>query len=379
MTDDLWSLFPFPTLTVDGTVDGACLAALPLCISCPTRQCLDDLDSKVAEIQECRFGVSYARIDEVRLLTGVVATGLPTMTNRARKIGMRDRSRRVHADMLRRSIGQARSLGAGVVSGFDTHRDELIKRLETNPELHEALADKLRRDFADNLNQSHDFLQLVKLVRGHAETLLHNSFPALSPQEAADRLPTEGAIYYSTELMLVKMDSLVFLNEINRAHGDEGKFQIHPLVVKYVRIYDWQARQKELRIVVDGKCYGFSVYNTYAIGAVVQGLLDNMVKYAPAMSSARVAFAEDETGVTLSFASLGPKIEHDERRGIFLPKFRAKAARAQEAIGLGVGLAIAMKLSDALDLDLRVEQETEEDSRFAGRYQTVFTFRLETS
>ena len=36
------------------------------------------------------------------------------------------------------------------------------------------------------------------------------------------------------------------LQEINLVHGGERKFQIHPLILKYVRIYRWQAQQKEL-------------------------------------------------------------------------------------------------------------------------------------
>lgn len=268
-------------------------------------------------------------------------------------------------------------MGVGLITDFETAKSEMFARLESDPELHEALAEQLRRDFSDNLHQSHDFLQLVKLVRGHAEALLHDKYPDLPPTDAADRLPTEGAIFYSTELMLAKMDSMAFLNEINLAHGNERKFKVHPVVLKYVRIYDWQAQEKDLKVRLEGNSYSSSYYNDKAIGAVIQGLLDNLVKYAPAGSAASVTFNETDEHVHLSFSSLGPRIDVDERSKIFLPKYRARAAKAMEMSGLGIGLATAKQISDALDLDLRVAQESEEDMRFAGVFRTTFSLRLE--
>lgn len=239
------------------------------------------------------------------------------------------------------------------------------------------MAEHLRQDFADNLNQSHDFLQLVKLVRGHAESLLHDKYPDLSPSDAADKLPTEGAIYYSTELMLVKMDSMVFLNEINTVHGGERTFKVHSFFLKYLRIYDWWARDKEVRVRLEGTSYSSAFYNDKAIGAVFQGLLDNLVKYAPSGSGASVTFREDEEDIHVTFSSLGPRIDPHERARIFWPKYRAKAAREIEVSGLGIGLATAKQISDALDLQLTVEQDEVEDARFPGRFRTTFTLQFQ--
>lgn len=260
---------------------------------------------------------------------------------------------------------------------MEAARQEAFARLETDPEFLRSLAEQLRQDFADNLNQSHDFLQLVKLVRGHAESLLHDRYPDLPPSEAADKLPTEGAIYYSTELMLLKMDSMVFLNEINIVHGSERRFKVHSFFLKYLRIYDWQAREKDLRVRLEGTCHSSVFYNDKAIGAVFQGLLDNLVKYSPPSSSAAVTFNELEDHISITFTSLGPRIEQHERQQIFLPKYRAKAARAIEMTGLGVGLAAAKQISDALDLELQVEQDDTEDGRFPGRFRTTFNVRLQ--
>lgn len=373
-----WHLFPYPTLTSAAElVDGSLMGSHPTCTACPTRECLASLNVNRSDPQYCRFGITFARVDEVRLVVGVLVNDVPNATQRSRRRAKSEPERRVSSKNLKHAIYSARELGLGVVSDFEIAKAELLEKLSSDPQLQEALAENLRRDFSESLQQSHDFLQLVKLVRGHAEALLLDKYPALDPSEAADKLPTEGAIYYSTELMLAKMDSLAFLNEINLALGSERKFKIHPLVLKYVRIYDWQARQKDLKVRLEGEAYGSSRYNDRAIGAVVQGLLDNMVKYAPAGSAATVTFTENATLVKLAFSSLGPKIEPDERSSIFLPKCRGRAAMAMEMSGLGIGLATAKRISDALGLELALEQETDPDARFVGVYRTTFSFHLD--
>lgn len=377
MSNELWGLFPFPTIDALGTTDGSLHAAHSDCVSCPTRACLDDASCPPAVLKECRFGITYSRIDDVRLVAGVLASDAANPTKRARRRLRLEPERRVRTNAVESAIARARSLGSGVVADYQLAKAEVMHELQRNPELHAALADQLRRDFEDNLNQSHDFLQLVKLVRGHAEALLHEKLANLPPEEAAEQLQTEGAIYFSTELMLVKMDSMLFLNEINRVHGGQSRFQIHPFLIKYLRIYRWQADQKDLKIHVEGNCYGRTFYNSQAIGAVLQGLLDNLVKYAPAGSDAYVSFEEDDDSVRLTFTSLGPRIEPDELARIFLPKYRARAARRAESSGLGVGLATAKQISDALDLNLSVEQDSAEHRIYKERFKTTFSFRLE--
>jgi signal transduction histidine kinase len=229
------------------------------------------------------------------------------------------------------------------------------------------------------MQRGHAFLQLVKLVRGHAEALLHDRFPELPPHEAAQKHPIEGAIYFSTELMLVKMDSLSFLHEVNRAFGNETRFDAHPFVLKYVRIYNWQATQRQVGLKVTGGCNAQVYYNSQAVGALVQGLLDNLVKYAPGGSTAIIHFAEEPTSVRVDFTSLGPRIEPDETEKIFIPGYRARAAQQMEMSGLGVGLATARQVSDALGLDLTVVQDASESHEFPERYLTTFAFHLAKS
>lgn len=374
---DAWQLFPFPTLANGLLTRGSLLEVHTECRKCPTRECASDEGPAAGEAQICRFGLSYARIDKNRVVAGVVVTDHLSPTPKAKGRIRRERERQVSRGSLSRAIGAARALGPGVVDTFESNRSVALTALRDDPEMQRAVAAQLRRDAEEDLNQSHDFMQMVKLVKGYAEALLREKFPGMPPEEAAEQAHNEGAIYFATQLMVLKMDALQYLNEVNRAVGSEGTFGVHPLVLKYKRIYDWTARQKRLKISL-GPTRRSAHYNGHAIGTVMQALLDNMVKYAPARSEASIAFVEEPGAVILEFASLGPRIEDDESEGIFIPRVRGKAARREESAGQGIGLGSAKQISDALDLGLSCEQMPTEQPGFPGRHLTTFRFRLVT-
>ncbi|MDQ0278769.1 signal transduction histidine kinase [Arthrobacter silviterrae] len=371
-----WSLFPYPTIADGHFSDGSILAVHPDCIQCPQRYCLTDRDAQIGELKICRYGLSYARVDDERIVLGVVSADTDNMSPRARKRNRKEPARRVRPMEVKGAIGRARDLGPGVVDDFVTMKSILIDEAKNDPEFQKSIAAQFRGEYEDSLNQSHDFLQLMNLVRGNAENLLHERYPGLVAEDAADQWREVGSIYFATLLMRMKMDSLLYLHEINRVHGGERRFDVHPFVLKYVRIYDWQAKQKNLRIVVAGKCHARIKYNSDAVGSVVQGLLDNMVKYAPPGSTATIVFDEAVDDVRLTFESLGPRIEIDERIQIFMPKYRARAARQAEAEGQGIGLAAVKQVSDALSLGIEVEQSDLEDGNYPARYVTKFTINL---
>jgi len=377
MTDP-WRLFPFPTLSETGFTDGSLIPNHPDCASCQARPCADDENAQDGTPKQCRYGITYARVDNSRLVIGVVASDHSSPTSRTRRRLRLEPTRRVQGAAIERAISVARELGLGVVSTFESAKRQLMEELKSDPEMQKAISAQFRRDAEENLNQSHDFLQLVKLVRGYAERLLHDKFPDLAAEDAAERLPSEGAIYFSTTLMSMKVDSLLFIDEINRAVGNEARVKIHPLILKYLRIYNWQARQKKLHVHLE-ECHAYCFYNPEALGAIVQGLLDNAVKYAPAGSDASIRLLEDKDEIVVSFISLGPRIEDDERTQIFMPRYRARAARKAESGGQGIGLATVKQISDALGLGVQVTQSSTENTKYKSRYETTFSIRLRAS
>lgn len=379
---DLWELFPVATLYGDdsgpkGFTKGAMLPLSDTCRKCPTRECWEASQGRKGISGECRFGINYQRLDASRLVVSIILTSQNMVTKRSKKQAKQQPEIRIAQAAFDRAVSRAASLGPLVIQDFDEARRSTAKELRSDPETLELVAAELRRDFGDTLGLSHDFLQLVKLVKGHAETLLQQKFPGLALHEAAERLPEEGAIFFSTELMLVKMDALIYLNEVNQAFDNPATFQAHPYLLKYVRIYRWQANQKELKISLSGESYGYYRYSSRALGAVFQGLLDNLVKYSPAGSDASIDFHEQNGELLISFISLGPRIDADEFDQIFIAGYRARAARTAVSDGLGVGLASAKNVSAALGLSLRVRQSPTEDQRFKNRYSTTFSLRLQ--
>lgn len=178
--------------------------------------------------------------------------------------------------------------------------------------------------------------------------------------------------------MVLKLDSLAFLQDPHRATENARTFEVHPVLLKYVRIYDSQASQKELTMRLEGECRARATYNREAIGAVFQGVLDNLVKYAPAGSAASIRLDQKVDRVEIAFSSLGPRIAKEEVPRIFVAGFRAEAAKSFESTGQGIGLATAHQVSEVLGLGLSVTQAEVEDRRFPGRYSTTFRMTLAT-
>lgn len=370
---EVWQLFPFPTATDDGHIVPGSVVGIPSrCATCPTMTCLTS-DKPADEAQTCYRGVDYLRIDEARTVIGISVVDGPLRTKAAARFAKRTPDSRVKASALAQAARTARGLGVGVVADFEQQKSALLEELRKNPEMHRAMASELKREFELNLDQSHDFLQLVTLVKGHAEALLGKKYPERDVLTAAEGAKHLGAIYFSTELMLVKMDSLQFLREVNLAVGESTQFQIHPFVLKYKRIYEWAAHQKNVKVRLSGECFSTLFLNAKAVGAVIQGLLDNMIKYAPPGSSVHIDFVTSADSVRIDFEGPGPRIENEEIDQIFLPGYRGIAARTTTEAGLGIGLATAKSISDALRLDLSVWQSGVEDSDCPGHYTTRFS------
>lgn len=378
---DFWRLFPLSTVaTVSGNLertDGSVHSRPPKCATCPTHACLSSDPTVKYHLRECPFGFHYFWIDDARLALGFVAKdhGLPTQ--RSRKNLRRDPGARVAVRSLRRMMDAVRALPAGALDDFELTRSAAIQRMSSDPETRKDLARDMRREFAEiPLQQSHDFMQFVNQIKGHVEVLLREAAPDSDPYAAAESLPHLGAIFFAAQLMRAKIDSLAYLQEFNRVFGQESSFRVHPLVIKYLRIYRWQADAKRLTVQTLGESFGQSVYNADALGVVIHALLDNQVKYAPPGSKALVRFEESDDRIMVSFEGLGPKVSDDEKDRIFEQGYRGRAAKEAYAEGMGVGLASAGMICDALDLRLKFRQEVDESNDHPGLYWTRFSISL---
>jgi signal transduction histidine kinase len=380
---EFWSLYPLSTAVsrgehaVEARTQGSMHTTPDRCADCSSLACTASPRSQKYAVRECPFGYSYFWIDDIRLALGFVAMRGSYMTKHARRNARQDSGSRVSEKELERSIAAAESLPAGALDDFQRNIDAVVKGMIADPELRKQIAAEMRREFAEvPLQQSHDFMQFVNQIRGNVEVLLRKERPDADPYDTAQDLPQLGAIFFASQLMRAKIDSLAYLQESNRIFGSERKLRVHPLVLKYVRIYHWQTIAKKLSVKVFGESRGDSFYNPDALGVVIHALLDNQVKYAPAGSGIEISFAESARDVSVTFGGLGPKIGLDERVRIFEQGYRGRAAKGLYADGMGVGLASAGLIGDALGIDLRVSQQDSEDLEHRDLYWTSFSITL---
>lgn len=183
MSADIWELFPYPTVRQGEFTDGSIVRVHPDCRACPTRVCTTDDRALPGEPQVCRYGITYARIDDERLIAGVLMTGGGPLTKQAKRRLRNEPDRRVSAKSISESVSRVRDLGAGVVEDLALLKNEALDRLQDRPDVLAAYAKRWRDEIDKNVQQSHDFLQLTKLVQGHAEALLSEKYPHLPPMK----------------------------------------------------------------------------------------------------------------------------------------------------------------------------------------------------
>jgi signal transduction histidine kinase len=380
---DFWGLYPLPTAVPSergesaARNEGSVFPTPANCLGCIPGTCMGSARSPKFTVRECPYGFSYFWIDDIRLALGFVVVDKDFPTQHARRNAKRYPLARVKPVALTRAKEAARALPEGALRDFERNRDSVVKGMIADPELRTEIAAAMRKEFAEvPLQQSHDFMQFVNQIRGNVEVLLREARPDLDPYDAAESLPQLGAIFFATQLMRAKIDSLAYLTEANRVFGGERNIKVHPLVLKYWRIYQSQAAAKKLTKDFHGESRGEFRCNPDAFGVVIHALLDNQVKYAPPGSRIEVGFTESSSQVVVSFSGLGPEITPEERSRIFEQGYRGQAAKALYADGMGVGLASASLISDALDIRLRVVQGPDQDAEHRDLYWTTFSITI---
>lgn len=218
MSGDFWALYPLSTALVapsgriESRVDGSVHPQPRRCAGCRSEACLQTSRSPRLKVEECPYGYGYFWIDETRLALGFVKSSVNQMTKHARRNARQDPTTRVAPAELERSIRAVNGLPPGALEDFHRNLDAVVKGMIADPELRKQIAAEMRKEFAEvPLQQSHDFMQFVNQVRGNAEVLLRRERPDSDPYETAQDYPQLGAIFFATQLMRAKIDSLAYL------------------------------------------------------------------------------------------------------------------------------------------------------------------------
>ena len=104
---------------------------------------------------------------------------------------------------------------------------------------------------------------------------------------------------------------------------------------------------------------------------VVDNLLDNAIRHAPAGSAVTVSTSRDETHCMLTVADQGSGIAHRDLSHIFDRFYRADSSRSRDSGGLGLGLAIAKAIVDIHCGTIDVESAPRLGARFTVRIEAA--------
>ncbi len=88
-----------------------------------------------------------------------------------------------------------------------------------------------------------------------------------------------------------------------------------------------------------------------AVQRVVANLIDNALKYG---ERAKVSLHRDEAEAVVEVADSGPGLPASELERVFLPFYRAEAARSLDKGGIGLGLAVSRSIARAHGGDVRL-------------------------
>jgi heavy metal sensor kinase len=229
--------------------------------------------------------------------------------------------------------------------------------------------------FNGALDRLQEAFERQRRFTGDAAHQLRTPLAAMLGQvEVALRRDREGTEYRATLAGVADeirhlhrlTESLLFLA---RADAEVGLPDLHPVDLSRWasdHVEQWRDGHPGARVdvVVDGLPPPVRTHPEL-LAQLLDNLLDNAVKYAPAESPTMVRVLARDGGAELAVEDSGPGIVAEDLPHVFDPFFRSAAARTAGVRGVGLGLAIARRIADALGARLTAESTAGRGSRFA--------------
>ncbi len=219
----------------------------------------------------------------------------------------------------------------------------------------------VRRDFI--ANASHELRTPVSAISGAVETLLSGL-----PLAEEARPFVEMIARHAERLGNLSSDLL----DLSRLESGEFRPEMEPLdatlamsvALELVRA---KAAEKKLELRVEGPPGLRVLADARALEQIFVNLLDNAIKYTPALG--RITMVAEARGgkVVLSVTDTGPGIEPRHQQRLFERFYRADPGRSRAAGGTGLGLAIVKHLAQLQGGEVFVESSPA-GSRFWLRF-----------
>jgi two-component system OmpR family sensor kinase len=249
-----------------------------------------------------------------------------------------------------RPVGEITAL-ARTISEQDLHRrvnvrapddelGELVRTFNMMLARLEATFGSLHRFTAD---ASHELRAPLSVMRSQVEVALNR------PREPADYERVLKSVLDQVQHLTRISDQLLLI-----ARADAG--ELHPEleridVVDFIHelALPWQAaaETRRLEFVVEVPDAGELEADPALTRRAIDNLLDNAFRYAPELSTVRLAVRQEGPDWVIDVSDEGPGIPPDQRERIFERFARADSARTRSGGGAGLGLALSAAIATA--------------------------------
>jgi two-component system, OmpR family, phosphate regulon sensor histidine kinase PhoR len=158
--------------------------------------------------------------------------------------------------------------------------------------------------------------------------------------------------------------------DVSRLDSGQWMLEPRPLPITLIvgnRVREWQTLLpgRKLRVDLAGKP-GWVWADEYAVGTILDNLIDNAAKYSSAASEIVVLVADGPRGFqTVAVQDRGRGVAPEHRDKIFDRFYRADGSDSRDTYGYGLGLYISRKLVAAMGGQIWMESGPPDGSRFA--------------
>ena len=219
--------------------------------------------------------------------------------------------------------------------------------------------DKMRADFV--ANASHELKTPITAIRGFAETLIED--------EAIER-QTQQRFIRKIHGQSIRLSDLVSeLLALSRLESNDAAFNTQVDLQQIVqRVCDnLQAVAQGHQVILDLDTKGQPIMllgDENALSQMVTNLVDNAIKYTPAMGHVHVVIEVNASTALLSIKDDGIGIDEANQERIFERFYRVDKARSQSLGGTGLGLAIVKHIVQNHKGSLQLKSKLNQGSTF---------------
>jgi len=194
---------------------------------------------------------------------------------------------------------------------------------------------------------------------------------------ARQGLTTEQREMLRTQAV-VEADRLAHLTDkvLMATRADEGGLDLHPVRTDIMDLLRQSVERARTQLAIhhtlklDGPAELLVQVDPQALRSIVDNLIENAAKYAPAGTTIEVAVVAGQDGWRLTVADEGPGIPEEDRQRIFEKFYRGGTEETRRAKGTGLGLYIVQRLVRQLGGSITVRSRAPQGAIFAASFPT---------